>query len=99
MAKAKSKKSSSITPKSITRAYLEAVTNTTTAAQTLKLAMSQALLKDMKRAEVLERPQCVELEKAFVALDGCLSGLEETLLQAQITAAEFDVPTTTGMTK
>lgn len=94
MAKAK-KKSSNISPKSITRAYLEAVTNAAAAAQNLKLVMSQALLKDIKRAEVLERPQCPELEKAFVLLDGCLSGLEETLLQAQITAAEFDVPTTT----
>jgi hypothetical protein len=94
MAKAK-KKSSNISPKSITRAYLEAVTNAAAAAQNLKLVMSQALLKDIKRAEVLERPQCQELEKAFVSLDGCLSGLEETLLQAQITAAEFDVPTTT----
>ena len=94
MAKAK-KKSSNISPKSITRAYLEAVTNAAAAAQNLKLVMSQALLKDIKRAEVLERPQCQELEKAFVLLDGCLSGLEETLLQAQITAAEFDVPTTT----
>ena len=92
MAKAK-KKSSNISPKSITRAYLEAVTNAAAAAQNLKLVMSQALLKDIKRAEVLERPQCQELEKAFVLLDGCLSGLEETLLQAQITAAEFDVPT------
>lgn len=98
MTKAKTKKSSNISPKSITRAYLVSVTDAAIAAQTLKLAMSQALLKDMKRAEVLERPQCQELEKAFVALDGCLSGLEETLLQAQIIAAEFDVPTT-GITK
>jgi hypothetical protein len=95
MAKSKSKKSSHITPKSITRAYLEAVTNVSSAAQTLKHSMSQALLKDIKRAEVLERPQCPELEKAFVALDTCVACIEETLLQAQITAAEFDEPTRT----
>jgi hypothetical protein len=93
MAKAK-KKSSNISPKSITRAYLVSVTDAAIAAQNLKLVMSQALLKDIKRAEVLERPQCPELEKAFQSLDACLAGLEETLLQAQITAAEFDIPTT-----
>jgi hypothetical protein len=91
MAKAK-KKSSNISPKSITRAYLVSVTDAAIAAQNLKLVMSQALLKDIKRAEVLDRPQCQELEKAFVSLDACIARLEETLLQAQITVAEFDVP-------